>query len=62
VLLLAKKKNMKRREPTKPDALDEDQYEVQRSEDGDRDHYVLQPNLKFVNARLLSLCCLIEGI
>jgi hypothetical protein len=31
VLTLAKKKNMKPREQTKPNALDEDQCEVQRS-------------------------------
>jgi hypothetical protein len=38
VLPLAKKKNMKRREQTKPNALDEDHYDVQRREyyDGTR--------------------------
>jgi hypothetical protein len=41
VLTLAKKKSMKRREQTKPNALDEDQCEVQQSEDGDGDHDVL---------------------
>jgi hypothetical protein len=38
---------MKRREQTKPSALDEDQCEVQRSEVYDGDHDVLQPNVKF---------------
>jgi hypothetical protein len=32
---------MKRREKAKPNALDEDQYEVQRNEDEDGDHDVL---------------------
>jgi hypothetical protein len=41
------KKNMKPREQTKPNALDEDQCEVQRSEDHDGDHDVLQPNVEF---------------
>jgi hypothetical protein len=38
---------MKRREQTKPNALDEDQYEVQRRKNDDGDHDVLQPNVKF---------------
>jgi hypothetical protein len=38
VLPLAKKKNMKRREQTKPKALDEDQCEVQRGEVHDGEH------------------------
>jgi hypothetical protein len=46
-LTLAKKKNKKRREQTNPNALEEDQYEVQRSEDDDGDHDVLQPIVKF---------------
>jgi hypothetical protein len=41
VLPLAKKKYTKRREQTMPNALDEEQYEVQRSEDNDGDHDVL---------------------
>jgi hypothetical protein len=49
VLTLAKKNNMNRREKTKPNALHEGQCEVQRSEDDDRDHKVLQPNVKFAN-------------
>jgi hypothetical protein len=32
---------------TKPNALDEDQYEAQRSTDDDGDHDVIQPNVKF---------------
>jgi hypothetical protein len=38
---------MKRREQTKPNALLEDQCEVQRSKVDDWDHDVLQPNVKF---------------
>jgi hypothetical protein len=44
---LAKRKDMKRREQTKPNALDEYQCEVQRSEDDHGDHEVLQPDVKF---------------
>jgi hypothetical protein len=44
---LAKGKDMKLREQTKPNALDEDQHGVQRSENDDEDHNVLQPNVKF---------------
>jgi hypothetical protein len=51
VLPLAKKNIMKRQEQTKPNALDEDQYEVQRSEDDDEDHEVLQLNVKFASLR-----------
>jgi hypothetical protein len=51
VLTLAKKKDMMRREQTKPNALDKDQCEVQRSGDDDRDHDVLQPNLKFASLK-----------
>jgi hypothetical protein len=40
VLPLAKGKNMKRREQTKQNALDEDQYELQRSEADDGDHFL----------------------
>jgi hypothetical protein len=42
---------MKRREQTKPNTLDEDQCEVQRSEDDDGDHDVLQPNAKFASLK-----------
>jgi hypothetical protein len=38
---------MKRREQTEPNALAEDQCEVQRSEVEDGDHDVLRPNVKF---------------
>jgi hypothetical protein len=55
VLPLAKKKNMKRREQTKPKALDEDQYEVQQSEDDDGDHDVIQPNKKFASLKRQAL-------
>jgi hypothetical protein len=47
VLTLAKKNITNRREQTKPNALDKDQCELQRSEDDDGDHDVLQPNVKF---------------
>jgi hypothetical protein len=40
---------MKRQEQTKPNALDEGQCNVQRSEDDERDHEVLQPNVKFAS-------------
>jgi hypothetical protein len=49
VLPLAKKNNIKRREQTKPNALDEDQGEEQRIEDDDEDHDVLQSNVKFAS-------------
>jgi hypothetical protein len=55
VLTLAKKKNMKRREQAKLHALDEDQCEVQRSEGGDGDHDVLQPNVKFASLKEQAL-------
>jgi hypothetical protein len=55
VLTLAKKKNMKRREQTKPNALDGDQCEVQRSEHDDGDHEVLQPNVKFASLKEQAL-------
>jgi hypothetical protein len=38
---------MKRREQAKMHALDEDQGVTQRRGDDDRDHDVLQPNVKF---------------
>jgi Reverse transcriptase (RNA-dependent DNA polymerase) len=44
-------KNMKRREQTKPNALDEDQSELQRGEDDDGDHDVLQSNVKSASLR-----------
>jgi hypothetical protein len=46
---------MKRREQTKSNALDEDQCEVQRSEDDDKDHDVLQPNVKFSSLKEQAL-------
>jgi hypothetical protein len=48
MLPLAKKKNMKRREQSKSNALDEDRCEVQRSKD-DGDHDVINLNVKFAN-------------
>jgi hypothetical protein len=54
-LILAKKKNMKRREQTKPNVLDEDQCEVQRSEVDDGDHDVLQLNVKFASLKEQAL-------
>jgi hypothetical protein len=55
VLTLAKKKNMKRREQTKPSALDQDQCELQRSEGDDEGHEVIQPNLKFSSLKEQAL-------
>jgi hypothetical protein len=46
---------MKRREQTRPNALDEDQYEVQQSEGDDGDHDVLQPNVKFASLKEQAL-------
>jgi hypothetical protein len=46
---------MKRREQTKPNALDEDQYEVQRSRDDDGDHDVIQTNVKLASLKELAL-------
>jgi hypothetical protein len=46
---------MKRREQTKPNALDEDQCEVQRCEDDDGDHNLLQPNVKFASLKEQAL-------
>jgi hypothetical protein len=57
VLTLAKKKNMKHREQTKPNAIDEDQYEVQRREDDDGDLDVVLPNIKFVSLQEQVLFC-----
>jgi hypothetical protein len=55
VLTLAKMKNTKRRERAKLHALDEDQCEVQRSEDENGDHDVLQPNVKFASFKEQAL-------
>jgi hypothetical protein len=52
---LAKKNIMKRREQMKPNALDREQFELQRSEDGDGDHDVLQPNVKFASLKEQAL-------
>jgi hypothetical protein len=46
---------MKRREHTRPNALDEDRYEVQRSEVDDGDHDVLQLNVKFASLKEKAL-------
>jgi hypothetical protein len=46
---------MKRREQTKLHALDEDQSEVQRGEDDDGDHEVLQSNVKFASLKEQAL-------
>jgi hypothetical protein len=51
VLTLAKKNITNRREQTKPNALDKDQCELQRSEDDDGDHDVLQPNVEFASLK-----------
>jgi hypothetical protein len=42
--LAKKKKNTKRREQKKPNALDEARFEIQRSKNEYWDHDVLQPN------------------
>jgi hypothetical protein len=55
VLTLSKKKNMRSREQTKPNALDKDQSEVQRGEHDDGDHDVLQSNVKFASLREQAL-------
>jgi hypothetical protein len=55
VLTLAKKNSMKRREQTKPNALDEYQYELQRSKVDDGDHDVLQPNVKVTSLKEQAL-------
>jgi hypothetical protein len=55
VLVLATNKNMKRREQTKPNALDEDQCEVKRSKVNDGDHDVQQPNVKFASLKEQAL-------
>jgi hypothetical protein len=52
---LAKKKNMKRREQAKPNALDEYQCELQQGEGDDRDHDVLQSNAKFASLKEQTL-------
>jgi hypothetical protein len=46
---------MKRRDQAKPDALDEDQCEVQRSKDDDGEHDVLHPNVKFARLKEQAL-------
>jgi hypothetical protein len=46
---------MRRREQTKPNALDEDQCEVQRGEDDDGDHDVLQSNVKSASLKEQAL-------
>jgi hypothetical protein len=51
VLTLTERKIMKRREQTNPNALDEDQCDLQRSENEDGDHNVIQPNVKFASLK-----------
>jgi hypothetical protein len=46
---------MKRREQAKLHALDEDKSEVQRSEDDDGDHDVLQSNVEFASLKEQAL-------
>jgi hypothetical protein len=46
---------MKRREQAKLHALDEDQFEVQRGNDDDGDHDVLQSNVKFESLKEQAL-------
>jgi hypothetical protein len=52
---LAKEKNKKRREQTKPKALDEDQCELQRCGNDDGDHDVLHLNVKFASLKEQAL-------
>jgi hypothetical protein len=47
--------NMKQWEQIKPSALDQDQCGVQRSDEDDRDHEMLQLNLKFASLKEQSL-------
>jgi hypothetical protein len=51
VLTLARKRYMKRREQAKLHALDKDQSELQRGEVDERDHDVLQSNVKFASLK-----------
>jgi hypothetical protein len=55
VLILAKGKNIKQREQITPSVLDQDQYGVQRSEDDDEHHNVIQPNIKFASPKEQAL-------
>jgi hypothetical protein len=55
VLPLAKRRNMKHRKQTKPNALDEDQSDVQRGKHDDGDHEVLQSNVKFASLKKQAL-------
>jgi hypothetical protein len=55
MLPLAKEKDMKRREQTNPNALDENQCEVQRSEDDHEYYEVLYPNVKFASLKEQAL-------
>jgi hypothetical protein len=52
---MAKGKNIKQREQIKPSFLNQVQYGVQRSEDDEEDHDVLQPNTKFASLKEQSL-------
>jgi hypothetical protein len=54
-LTLTKKNKMNRREQTKPNVLDKDQCAIQRSEDDDGDHDVLQPIFKFASLKEQTL-------
>jgi hypothetical protein len=55
MLTLAKEKIMKRREQAKLHALDEDHFEVQRSEDEDGDHEELQSIVTFASLKEKAL-------
>jgi hypothetical protein len=57
VITLAKSTKIKRREQAKLYALDEDQSNVQRGEDDDEDHDVLQSNVKFASLKEQVLFC-----
>jgi hypothetical protein len=51
VLTLANKNDMKRREQTKPNVLDEDQCGVQRCKNDDGNHDVVHSNVKFAGLK-----------
>jgi hypothetical protein len=46
---------MKRREQTKPNALEQDQCDVQRCEGNYKDHDVLHPNVNFASLKEQAL-------
>jgi hypothetical protein len=55
VMLLAKEKKLQKPGQIKSIVLDKDQYVVQRIKDDDKDHVVLQPDIKFASLKEQSL-------